>query len=176
MPLEVSEKEFAVIREIHNNHLPDQRTIATRTGISLGLTNLIIKKLIKKGYVKAKQLNQKKIQYLLTPKGFSEKAKKSYNFTVKTINMLTSIRKAIQKLISEYTRKGFDVFELSGGGEMMYIAEIAFKNTLNVKYTIKPENNGRDNNAVITAISSETGQKTSMDLIDYLSDSGLLIW
>ena len=71
----ISEKEYAIIREIHKNHIPDQRTLATRTGISLGMTNIIIKKLIKKGYIKAKQLNQKKIQYILTPKGFTEKAR-----------------------------------------------------------------------------------------------------
>ena len=87
MPSKVSEKEFAVINEISNNHLPDQRTIADRAGISLGMTNLIIKRLIGKGYIKAKQLDKRKIQYLITPKGFSEKANKSYNFALKTINL-----------------------------------------------------------------------------------------
>ncbi len=43
------------------------------------------KNAIKKGYVKALQLNRRKIQYMLTPKGFSEKAKKSYSYTVRTI-------------------------------------------------------------------------------------------
>ena len=46
---EISEKEFAVIREISINRFPNQRTIATKTGFSLGLTNLIIKKLVKTG-------------------------------------------------------------------------------------------------------------------------------
>jgi len=173
--LEISEKEHAVIREIHNNHLPDQRTIASRTGISLGLTNLIIKKLIKKGYVKAKQLNQKKIQYLLTPKGFSEKAKKSYNFTLKTINMLAGLRGGIQKLVNDYAAKGYDYFELSGNGEVINLTEMFLKNIEGIKYSIIKQNNSEDA-AVITATSRKTGAKQQINLIEHLSDSGIIVW
>src|SRR5271157_2861065 len=134
----VSEKEFAVINEIFNNHLPDQRTIASRAGISLGLTNLIIKRLIGKGYVKAKQLNKKKIQYLLTPKGFSEKASKSYNFTLKTIEMLKSVRERIQGLLQQKYNEGFSEFTISGVGDILHLCELAIKqlNKGDIKYII----------------------------------------
>ena len=49
--IEVSEKEFAVIQEIHKNEMPDQRMIAHKTGISLGMTNMIIQRLIERGYI-----------------------------------------------------------------------------------------------------------------------------
>ena len=97
--MEITEKEFAVIKEISGNHLPDQRTISHRTGISLGLTNLIIKRLITKGYIKATQLNRKKIQYMLTPKGFSEKADKSYRFALKTITHFRMLKDNIQNIL-----------------------------------------------------------------------------
>ena len=129
--VEFSEKEFAIISEIHNNHLPDQRTIATRTGISLGLTNLIIQRLAKRGYIKSKQLNSKKIQYILTAKGFSEKAKKSYNFTLKTINLFKSTRQKLQELISEHHKEGINEFIISGDADLADIAEIAVQNLHN---------------------------------------------
>ena len=130
--MEISEKEFAVIREISNNHLPDQRTIATRTGISLGLTNLIMKRLVKMGYVKAKQLTSKKIQYILTPIGFKEKAKKSYNFTLKTINTVKTMREAIQGLIVKRNKAGITNFEIHGDSELADIAEIALNNSMDI--------------------------------------------
>ena len=164
--LEMSEKELAVIREIHNNHLPGQRAIATRTGISLGLTNLIIKSLIKKGYIKAKQLNQKKIQYLLTPKGFSEKTRKSYNFTLKTINMLAGVRDGLNKLISDKIGKGYDNFELSGSGEIINIAEMFIKNIDGIKCSVIKQDDKARSDAILATISQKTGAREDINLID----------
>lgn len=166
--MEINEKEFAVIREISNNHLPDQRTIAVRSGISLGLANLIIKKLIKKGYVKAKQLNQKKIQYLLTPKGFTEKARKSYNFTVQTITMLRSIREAIKELIQEKSKEGAKEFVICGNGELSDIAEMALI-TLKVEYSRK---NNADDGSLLEYL-TDNGTNNSIDLITYISQKSI---
>ncbi len=185
MPIEISEKEFAVIKEISNNHLPDQRTIATKTGLSLGLTNLIIKKLIKTGYIKIKQLNRRKIQYILTPKGFAEKAKKSYRYTIKTINLFKSIKEQIQKLILDYKNQGIQKFIILGKNELADIAEIAIK-PLSDKYNIiytrleQTKNNitSKDNGYLIiltdnTKIKNNT--KNKIDLIKYLAYTGIFL-
>lgn len=171
--MEISEKEFAVIREISNNHLPDQRTIANRTGISLGLTNLIIKRLIKKGYVKAKQLDRKKIQYLLTPKGFSEKANKSYIFTLKTIGLLKTIREKIQERILSECSKGAYELELSGNNELADITELAIKNLHDQhircsRTTVLSHNH----DSVLLTVNSSSGKNT-IDILDFLVESGL---
>jgi len=179
--MEISEKEFAVIREISNNHLPDQRTIATRTGISLGLTNLIIKRLVNKGYVKARQLNQKKIQYLLTPKGFSEKARKSYSFTLRTINVLKDMRMRIQELILEHHAKGATEFTIKSNHELSDIAdiiEVAFRNLSHPKINYKREiTNSKDADAKLV-LAVQYGDKNidcHIDLIVYLADLGIFI-
>ena len=44
--------------------------------ISLGMTNLL-SRLVAKGYIRIRQLNKKKTEYILTPKGFTEKYHKS---------------------------------------------------------------------------------------------------
>jgi len=171
--LEISEKEFAVIREIHNNHLPDQRTIAIRSGISLGLTNLIIKKLIKKGYIKAKQLNQKKIQYILTPKGFTEKAKKSYHFTLKTIGLFKTLREKLQEYIVSECRKGAEEFVVSGNGELVEMMEFAFENipNQNVKFSINKDGPTSDGKVVVNVLTA--GKNHIVDIMDLLVESGI---
>lgn len=173
--MEISEKEFAVIREISNNHLPDQRTIANRTGISLGLTNLIIKKLINKGHIKAKQLDRNKIQYILTPKGFAEKAKKSYNFTLRTISLFKSIREKLHVLILQELKKGADRFEIAGDNEIAEIVELAFGNIAKGSVTctrVKPLP-GNEHTIVLGVASSRTNSKCTVDIIEYLSEEGL---
>ncbi|MCB4790641.1 MAG: hypothetical protein LHV68_02020 [Elusimicrobia bacterium] len=165
--MEISEKELAVINQIANNHMPDQRSIATNTGISLGLTNLIIKKLINKGCIKAKQLSSKKIQYLLTPQGFSEKAKKSYNFTVQTISSLKSMREKIQRLIITECQKGITEFIISGDGEVSDVVELAFKNIKNTNFNYSKVN-GQDK---VVLIVKNNNDKREIDVVSYLSES-----
>ncbi|MCX5782696.1 MAG: hypothetical protein NT145_08400 [Elusimicrobia bacterium] len=177
MPSKVSEKEFAVINEISNNHLPDQRTIASRAGISLGMTNLIIKRLIGKGYIKVKQLDKRKIQYLLTPKGFAEKANKSYNFTLKTINLLTSVRAKIKELLENKHNGGCTDFVISGSGDLIDIIEFACKNLASkgLNYSIRHTVSDKENSTTIE-YSEKSGKRSAIDLIHYLSETGLFYW
>jgi DNA-binding MarR family transcriptional regulator len=174
--IEITEKEFAIITEIHKNHLPDQRTLAHRTGISLGLTNVIVKRLIAKGYVKAKQLNKKKIQYLLTPKGFSEKVNKSYNFALKVVDNFKIIKEKLQELILEEQTKGAVEFIIFGNSEICDIVEMAFIN-LNGKAAKYTKNTGPDQGhdpALLQVISSRgIAGSYSIDVLAYLSESGL---
>ncbi|OGS19419.1 MAG: hypothetical protein A2219_00305 [Elusimicrobia bacterium RIFOXYA2_FULL_50_26] len=174
--MEITEKEFAVIKEISGNHLPDQRTISHRTGISLGLTNLIIKRLITKGYIKATQLNRKKIQYMLTPKGFSEKADKSYRFALKTITHFRMLKDNIQNMVSERYKKGYDRFEVNGSGELADIVELAIRRLNNPKiiFTRRISDSRHNRNACLLVSSSKkTTPQESIDIISYLSESGL---
>lgn len=128
MKSEITEKEFAVIREISNNHQPNQRIIAKRVGISLGLTNLIIKRLIKKGYIKIKEVPPRTIQYILTPKGFAEKTIKTYRYTLQTIKTLEAIKTGIQEIVENAYGKGGRDFLILGNGELVSLTEIVFKN------------------------------------------------
>ncbi len=47
-----------------------QRNLAKKLGIALGLTNLYLKRLARKGYIKLKTVPPKRIKYYLTLKGF----------------------------------------------------------------------------------------------------------
>ena len=123
--LETTEKEFRVINEINRDLNITQREISQKSGMSLGMTNIILKRLINKGYIKVKQLNKKKAQYLLTSKGFTEKAKKSYNYTLKTINALKTMKIKIQDFIFNEYQNGQRKFVIYGNTELTDLVEIS---------------------------------------------------
>ena len=123
--LESTEKEFKIINEIDNDLNITQREISKNSGMSLGMTNIILKKLTNKGYVKVKQLNKKKVQYFLTPKGFTEKAKKSYYYTLKTMEILKTMKSRIQTIVLEEYKKGQRKFVIYGKGELAWLVEVA---------------------------------------------------
>jgi DNA-binding MarR family transcriptional regulator len=184
-----SEKEFAIIKAISGNpdiH-QDQRIIAKNTGISLGMTNLIMKRLIKKGYIKALQLNRRKIRYILTPKGFSEKAKKSCRYTIKTINLFGLIKGKIQELIERESATGRKEFLIAGDGELADIIEFAFQsvNSSELKYSrvnyIK-ESMLDDSRLVFlsrqnnyASLRNKDNTKNVVDMVNYLAESGICL-
>ena len=76
---------FEVLRKIHKNPLSSQREMAQDLGFSLGKLNYCLRELQKKGLVKINNFKKKKnkvsfIQYVITPKGISERLKLTIKF------------------------------------------------------------------------------------------------
>ena len=76
---------FQVIRKIDKEPHASQRDLARMLGFSLGKLNYCINSLKQKGLIKiqnfSKQKNKVKyIQYILTPRGISERTKLTINF------------------------------------------------------------------------------------------------
>jgi DNA-binding MarR family transcriptional regulator len=49
-----------------------QRSLSRDMGIALGLTNLIIRRLVHKGWVRIIRIKPNRVRYLLTPAGIAE--------------------------------------------------------------------------------------------------------
>lgn len=123
----ISDKEYALVTEIAANNSHTQRTLSMKLGVSLGMTNLLLKRLIRQGHVKVSQLDRRKVRYMLTPKGFAEKARKSYKYTLKSIAMLQKMSEAIRSVIADEVSKGYKRFLVSGNGELGFLSEIALR-------------------------------------------------
>ena len=77
------EIHFDLLRRLEQNPDCTQRELANEMGISLGKVNYCLKKLMEKGWVKAKNFyHSPKIShaYILTPKGIEEKSKLTTSF------------------------------------------------------------------------------------------------
>ena len=127
MPEITEDYEFKIIDEIGKNLNTTQRKISHRIGLSLGMTNLVIKKLIAKGYVKVKGLDRRRVQYILTPRGFTEKVKKTHRYLLGTIDTLKKVKEKIQDTVLEYYEKGERNFTILGKGELADIVEISLR-------------------------------------------------
>ena len=124
----IEEKEFKVIDEVRRGSIITQREISQRTGFSLGLTNVLLKNLIKKGYIKITKPDRRSLQYFLTPRGMAEVANRTYQYFFRTIHSLGEIRTKIQNLLLKEYNKGRRKFIILGDGELAEITEIALRN------------------------------------------------
>lgn len=122
--MNISEKEHRIISHLARDTQASQRSISNSIGISLGMTNLLLKRLISKGYVKASAMDRRKLRYALTPRGFSQQARRSYSFVLRTIQTLNTMQRQIERLVSSEVGSGRRRFAVVGEGEIAALFEM----------------------------------------------------
>ncbi len=120
-----NDSEFRIIDILNESNNVTQRSIASKAGISLGLTNIIIKRLIKKGFVKIKNMDKKRILYHLTPKAIIEKSYRTYNYFERTMKDIVQIREKIQREILYKNKLKSRKVVILGNNEISEIAKWA---------------------------------------------------
>jgi len=123
----LNEREFELVNIVGAQLALNQRAISRQVNLSLGMTNMLLKRLITKGYIRMKQLNRRKVEYILTPKGFTEKMRKSVQYTLKTINSIGLIKKHLAQILQLLYKQGERKFFVLGESDLSALIEIVFR-------------------------------------------------
>jgi|TARA_B100001094_G_C18031379_1_gene720300 EPS-associated MarR family transcriptional regulator len=96
------EDNLDVLRTIYKKPKTSQREMAKHLGFSLGKLNYCLKALKNKGFIKiknfSKQTNRLKyIQYVLTPKGISERTNLTLNFMKRKSKEYDELKKELEE-------------------------------------------------------------------------------
>ena len=91
---------FDVLRSIQKKPKSSQRELAEELGFSLGKLNYCLKALQNKGLVKIKNFQEKPrklkyIQYILTPRGISERSRLTINFMKRKMKEYDELKKEL---------------------------------------------------------------------------------
>lgn len=71
------EPSLRLLTELERSVPATQRSLARNVGIALGLTNLLVRRFVAKGWVRVTGIRPHRVRYLLTPAGLAEKARLS---------------------------------------------------------------------------------------------------
>jgi EPS-associated MarR family transcriptional regulator len=93
---------FEVLRKIQKKLQTSQRKLAEEVGFSLGKLNYCLKALQKKGLVKLENFRKQSnkityFQYIITPKGISERTKLTVNFMKRKMSEYDELKKELKK-------------------------------------------------------------------------------
>lgn len=93
---------FEVLRKIQKKPQTSQRKLAEEVGFSLGKLNYCLKALQKKGLVKLENFRKQSnkityFQYIITPKGISERTKLTVNFMKRKMSEYNELKKELKK-------------------------------------------------------------------------------
>jgi DNA-binding MarR family transcriptional regulator len=100
-----SRRDLQLLEALERESYITQRTLATRLGMALGLTNLYLKRLIRKGYVKSVTVSPQRLMYSLTPKGMSRKARLTYEFMKYSLDFYRDARQHLRRSLGESVRE-----------------------------------------------------------------------
>ena len=87
--------ELSILHYIDQHAEATQRQLSEHVGVSLGTVNLVLKKLVKRGWVKISRLQSNSVKYFLTPAGLANKIERTYRYVIKTYDEITRIRERL---------------------------------------------------------------------------------
>jgi len=137
-------RELRLLTEISSGDSVTQRHLAKKHGLALGLTNFLIRRLVKKGYVKIVNLERKRLRYLITPKGLAEKARLTYQYLEYSLALFRHMRTLMTDTLVQMTRAGGRRVVIYGTGELAEVAFLAMQERgLQVVAVLEEPGNGK---------------------------------
>jgi DNA-binding MarR family transcriptional regulator len=136
-------RDLKLLEAVEQNSRVTQRSLATKLGIALGLTNIYLKRLVRKGYIKCVNVQSNRITYLITPRGIAEKARLTYEFMDYSLHLFGEVRQHLRGVLQECAAAGRRV-AICGRGEAAEIAYLSLREFGLEPVAIFDEDNGHE--------------------------------
>ena len=120
-----SDKEAIILEHIYYNDSLKQRELADKAGVSLGMVNAILKRLMEKGWLMTRRLNSRNISYVVSPAGEEEIFKRSYGHFKRIIEDISLYREKIDQIVAEAADAGYVEIILAGKSDLEFLVEYA---------------------------------------------------
>ena len=119
-------RDLKLLEAVEQDSRVTQRSLAQQLGIALGLTNIYLKRLVRKGYIKCVNVQSNRISYLITPRGIAEKARLTYEFLDYSLHLYGEVRQHLRSVLQECAAAGRRV-AIFGRGEAAELAYLSLK-------------------------------------------------
>jgi DNA-binding Lrp family transcriptional regulator len=118
-----SRRDLQLLEELEHDSALTQRTLASKLGIALGLTNLYLKRMVRKGYVKCVTVAPNRLVYLVTPRGVARKARLTYEFMKYSLDFYRDVRHHLQRSLADVVqrRQRIAIYGTGEAAELVYL-------------------------------------------------------
>ena len=104
----------------------NQRKLAQELDISLGLTNTYFQRVLKKGWIRVKQVKPRRWLYFLTPQGALEKSRLSLSYMQRTLESFRELKSKGDEHLRILSEKGVTGIHLCGEEDLTEILSFCF--------------------------------------------------
>jgi len=118
-----AQRDLQLLSEVESNAAVTQRSLAKTLGVAVGLTNLYLKRLIRKGHIKITTIPRNRLKYLVTPRGMAEKSRLTYQYMQYSLSYYRKMRQRLHQVFLTLSKDGAKRIVIYGTGEL---AELAY--------------------------------------------------
>jgi len=107
-------------------HRPDttQASLAAQLGVAVGSVNRYHRRLIRRGYVEATQMERRRLKYFVTPQGLEHKASLASQYLDDSLRVYRELRSAANDALAEVRAAEYQAIVLDGEGEALDIMRL----------------------------------------------------
>jgi DNA-binding MarR family transcriptional regulator len=130
-----NEHDRQILQAIASGGRVTQRSLSSDLGVALGLTNLLVRRLVGKGYVKMAGMGTRHVRYLMTPAGWEALARATRLSLENTVHLYTQTREQIHQTLSNVAGRcpadgdGEKRVVFYGAGDVAEIAYVSLQRT-----------------------------------------------
>ena len=120
-------RDLRLLEELERNPIISQRELSHKFGIALGVTNACIKRMVRKGWVRIRGFDHRRIGYYLTPKGFVEKSRLTFHLVSGIVQHYSELKQVIGERLLEIQRDGVKRIVFYGVSDEMEVAYVTLQ-------------------------------------------------
>lgn len=115
---------LGVLTAVDRDSNTSQRTISRELDVALGLANAYLKRCVRKGLIKIKQVPRRRYAYYLTPQGFAEKSRLTAQFLSASFTYFRRAREQISDLMRDCTGQGYARIAFAGVSDLTEVGTL----------------------------------------------------
>ena len=117
-------RELALLDQINSDPDITQANLAGKLDVAVGTVNWHLKRLIAKGYVKAKRAQRKKLRYIITPEGLALRARLTVNYIENQMRLYSQTRQQVKNHLGEIKKLGYGEVRVEGDSEIADVCRL----------------------------------------------------
>ena len=130
-------RELQILEQIESNPDTTQATLAEALGVAVGTVNFAIKRLIKKGYIRVKQLERRRLKYIITPSGIALRTRLAMDSLDYSMRLYRETREQAKQLVTQAKRTGATEVAIRGDGELADVVRLTcLEHTMSIRTDI----------------------------------------
>ena len=117
-------RDLIILEQLEKDPDTTQAGLATHLGVAIGTINWHLKRLIAKGYLKARRVERRKLSYIITPEGISLRAYMTLDYIQNSFRLYRLVRQRVLEQIGEVRQAGYNCIRLEGDGDVADVCRL----------------------------------------------------
>ena len=115
------ERQLHILEALERNPETTQAGLAAQLGVAVGSVNWYLQRMVHKGYVKATQMQRRRLKYFVTPQGLALKARLTRQYMEVSLRVYRELRSAAKQTLSQVRDAGYQAVGADRRDEAMEI-------------------------------------------------------